>query len=76
MCAVVAFAGIAFAAGNFHMTAADEIIGQVVASAAVLLLLEFFLSPLKKIFGLLERIFLLSSVVWLVVVGCELFLKG
>lgn len=74
--AVVAFAGIAFAAGNFHMIAMDEVIGQTVVFAAILLLLGFFISPLKKIFGLLERIFLLSSVIWLVVVGFELFLKG
>ncbi|MGB7957944.1 MAG: DUF998 domain-containing protein [Minisyncoccia bacterium] len=72
--AVVAFAGIAFAAGNFHMTAVDETVGRAVIFAAILLLFGF-LPPLKKIFGLLERIFLLSSVIWLVVAGLELFLK-
>ena len=71
--AVIAFAGIAFAAGNFHMTAMDGVLGQVVVITAILLLLGFFISPFKKIFGLLERIFLLSSVIWLVVVGFSCF---
>jgi Protein of unknown function (DUF998) len=72
--AMIAFASIAFAAGNFHITVADEIISQMVIFTAVLLLFGF-LPPLKKIFGLLERIFLLSSIVWLVVMGFELLLK-
>jgi Protein of unknown function (DUF998) len=74
-CAVIAFAGIAFAAGNFHMTAPDEILGHIVIGTAILLLLGF-LPPLKKIFGLLERIFLFSSAIWLVVAGSELFFRG
>jgi hypothetical protein len=73
--AVATFAGVAFAADNFHLTVADGIIGQVVVWAALLLLVGF-LPPFKKIFGLLERIFLLSSIIWLVTVGAELFLRG
>ena len=72
--AISAFAGIAFAAGHFHITIADEIIGQIVAFTAVLLIFGF-LPRLKKIFGLLERIFLFSSIVWLVVLGIELFIR-
>ncbi|HTX87112.1 MAG TPA: DUF998 domain-containing protein [Candidatus Nanoarchaeia archaeon] len=72
--AMIAFAGIAFAAGNFQLTAVDQIIGQVVIFTAILLLLGF-LPKLRKIFGLLERIFLLSSITWLVVLGLELFFK-
>ena len=72
--AMIAFAGIAFAAGNFHITIADQIISQAVIFSAVLLLFGF-LPKIKKIFGLLERIFLLSSIVWLVVIGLELLLK-
>ena len=73
--AMIAFTGIAFAAGNFHITAIDEIIGQAVVFTAVLLLLGF-LPYLKKIFGLLERIFLFSSIIWFIIVGSELFFKG
>jgi hypothetical protein len=76
VCAIIAFSGIALAAGSFHLTATDKILGQTVVAATVLLLLGFFLSPLKKIFGLLERLSLFSSVIWLVVVGVELFCKG
>lgn len=72
--AILAFAGIAFAAGNFHITVIDEIIGEAVIFMAILLLLGF-LPPLKKIFGLLERLFLFSSVIWLVIAGSELFFK-
>ncbi len=73
--AMISFGGIAFAAANFHTTLADFIIGKTVVFTAVLLLLGF-LPQLKRIFGLLERIFLFSSIVWLIVVGSELFLKG
>ena len=69
--AIIAFASVAFAAGNFYITAADKIISQFVIITAVLLLFGF-LPPFKKIFGLLERIFLLSSIVWLVVIGFEM----
>lgn len=69
--AIVSFAGIAFAAANFHLTSLDGTIGQVVVVAAILLLVGF-LPQIKKIFGLLERIFLSLSVLWLIIVGLEL----
>ena len=74
--AITAFAGIAVAACNFNLTARDEVLGQLAAVTAGLLLLGFFLPRLKKIFGLLERIALFSSVIWLVAAGVELLFKG
>lgn len=72
--AVTSFTCIAFAAGNFQMTVLDKILGQTVVITAILLLLGF-LPQLKRIFGLLERIYLFSSIVWLIVVGSELLFK-
>jgi Protein of unknown function (DUF998) len=69
--AMLSFAGIAFAAANFSVTNIDKIVGQVVVYTAILLLIGF-LPMFKKVFGLLERIFLASSIVWLIVVGFEL----
>lgn len=69
--AMISFAGIAFAAANFYTTGFDKFIGQIVIFAAIILLLGF-LPIFKKAFGLLERIFLLSSISWLIIVGFEL----
>lgn len=71
--AITVFTTIAFAASNFYITNFDKIIGQSVALTATIFLVGF-LPQLKNIFGLLERIFIFSSIVWLVIVGYELFL--
>lgn len=71
---MIAFAGIAFTASNFYITDVDKVIGQIVTVASILLLLGF-LPMFKKIFGLLERIFLSSSILWLIILGFELLSK-
>jgi len=72
--ALVAFASLASAAGFFEGTNLDNLVGWVVVATAVFSLVALPWPRLKPIFGLLERLFYLSMIGWLLVIGIELIL--
>lgn len=77
--AAVAFASIALAASNIDWTGAPEVLrtlGYAVAGSAIGTLLTRVAPPLRGIFGLVERLLYLTSIVWLLTAALNLVANG
>lgn len=73
--AAVAFTAIALAASNIDWTGAPDLLrtlGYGVAATAVGTLLTRVVLPLRGIFGLVERLLYLTSIIWLLVAAISL----
>ena len=72
--AITAFASLAVAAGFFKGTSIDDVVGWIVVATAVLMILFLCVPRLRRIFGLVERLFYFSMICWFIIIGVELLL--
>jgi len=72
--AIIAFASLAFAAGFYEGTSLDDVVGWIVVVAVCLLIVALALPRLRRVFGLLERVFYFSMICWFLITGVELVL--
>jgi hypothetical protein len=72
--AAVGFLSVAVAAESFIGSELDSVIGWSVVAATVLFIFALNLKQLRKIFGLIERIFYATVICWFLVVGWEFLL--
>lgn len=73
--AAAAFTAIAFAASNIDWSGAPGAlreIGYAVAATAVATLLSRLVDPLQRVFGLVERLLYVTSLVWLMLACADL----
>jgi hypothetical protein len=73
--AAVAFTAIAFAASDITWTGAPGVarpLGYAVAAAAIATLLTRVIVPLRRVFGLAERLLYATSLAWLIVSAVDL----